>query len=766
MNGVGHPEGDEGDAIAAAPRTLRAGRIVAVKGLGGYHLACDAASAVAVARLRARKQRDEKPFAVMVRDLEAARALARLDAAEEALLASASAPSCWCGDGPPPASPPSRTRQPARRPDARLHAAPPPPARGRRAAAGDDLGQPVGRADGVKDAEALARLGGIADLFLTHDRAIENRCDDSVARVIAGRPTVFRRSRGYVPRAVRLRLSVRRPVLACGAHLKNTFCLAAGDEAWLGPHVGDLDNLEAAPAFEEPVERLQRFVGIRPEVIAHDLHPDYFSTRYALARPEASKVAVQHHHAHVASAMAEHGLEGPVLGLACDGTGYGADGTAWGGELLLVRDAAPSERLATLRPLPLAGGDLAIRDVWRIALAALDDAFDGAPPLERLRLFDAVPARDVAVVRQMIATGRPLAARPRRRPLLRRDRAPRPRAAAGELRRAGRPRVEPGRGRVRDGVLPVRPRRETAASPRRDLRPIVRAAVGDLSAGLARTGLGPLPRQHGRRRGGARASGRGRARALPVVLTGGCFQNARLAESVLAPPRARLRRAPPRRGSAQRRRDRARPGAGGGRGRRAMMATGGVAAMCLAVPGRSSRSRATATCAWGRSTSAASRARPASPTCPRSSSATTCWSTSASRSRASTRRRRRRRSTPSPRSERSTRSRLAEALMRHLDEYRDPAAVGAVVAPHPRDGHPALDAHGGLRRADPLHPEVRPRRAAAAERCALIHGPGCPVCVTPLEHDRPRARHRGAARRHLLLLRRHAARARLDATTC
>ncbi len=143
---------------------------------------------------------------------------------------------------------------------------------------------------------------------------------------------------------------MRRPVLACGAHLKNTFCLAAGDEAWLGPHIGDLDNLEATSAFEEQVERLQRFLGIRPEVIAHDLHPDYASTRYALARPEASKVAVQHHHAHVASAMAEHGLEGPVLGLAWDGTGYGTDGTAWGGELLLVREGA-FERLATLRPL-------------------------------------------------------------------------------------------------------------------------------------------------------------------------------------------------------------------------------------------------------------------------------------------------------------------------------------------------------------------------------------------------------------------------------
>jgi hydrogenase maturation protein HypF len=400
------PAGEELEAsnpLLAAAAALRDGRIVAVKGLGGYHLACDATSSGAVRRLRERKKRDEKPFAVMVPDVAAARAAAVLDAAEEALLACVERPIVLV----------------RRRSSSGLAAevAPGNPLVGLLLAYTplhvlvlEAVGRPLVMTSAnlseepmaAKDDEALARLCGIADLFLAHDREIENRCDDSVARVIAGRPTILRRSRGYVPRAVRLATAVERPVLACGAHLKNTFCLAAGHEAFLGPHVGDLDNLEAGRAFEEQVERLQRFLGIVPEVIAHDLHPDYFSTRYARARPEAVKVAVQHHHAHVAAAAAEHGLDGPVLGLAWDGTGYGTDGTAWGGELLLV-DGAAFERLATLRPLRLAGSDQAIREVWRIALAALDDAFSGAPPLDALALFDGVSARDVAVVRQMAA---------------------------------------------------------------------------------------------------------------------------------------------------------------------------------------------------------------------------------------------------------------------------------------------------------------------------------------------------------------------------
>jgi hydrogenase maturation protein HypF len=523
----------EGEAIPAAAAELGRGRIVAVKGLGGYHLACDATSPGAVRRLRERKRRDEKPFAVMVADLAAARALAVVGPAEEGLLGSVERPIVLVrqrpGNGLAPEVAPGN-------PLVGLILAYTPLHHLLLEAAGRPLVMTSGNLSeepmAAKDQEAVDRLSGIADLFLAHDREIENRCDDSVARVIAARPTVFRRSRGYVPRPVRLRRPVRRPVLACGAHLKNTFCLVRGDEAWLGPHIGDLDNLEATRAFEEQVERLQRFLDVRPEVIAHDLHPDYASTRYALARPEAAKVAVQHHHAHVASAMGEHGLEGPVFGLAWDGTGYGTDGTAWGGELLLVRGGS-FERLATLRPLRLAGSDEAIRQVWRIALAALDDAFEGAPPLDRLPLFDTVAARDVAVVRRMAAKGL-------RSPLA--HGAGRYFDALGALG-LGRPRATY-EGQVALEWNLAADEAETGSYPfaleeegglvQADLRPLVRAAVGDLVSGVrpgrvsARFHEGMADVAAALVRRASAVQGR-----LPVVLTGGCFQNARLAEGVL-----------------------------------------------------------------------------------------------------------------------------------------------------------------------------------------------------------------------------------------
>jgi hydrogenase maturation protein HypF len=523
----------EGDALREAAAALRAGRIVAVKGLGGYHLACDATSEEAVQRLRQRKQRDEKPFAVMVRAVDEARALAAMDQAEERLLASVERPVVlvrqrpWAGLAPSIApGNPLVGLMLAYTPLHHLLL--------------EAVGRPLVMTSGnlseepmaAKDKDAIGRLSGIADLFLAHDREIENRCDDSVARVIAGRPVVLRRSRGYVPRPITLRRPLRRAVLACGAHLKNTFCLAAGSEAWLGPHIGDLDNLEAVHAFEEQVDRLQRFLGIRPELIAHDLHPDYASTAYAHRRPETLKVAVQHHHAHVASAVAEHGLEGPVLGLAWDGTGYGTDGTSWGGELLLVHGAR-FERLATLRPLRLAGGDEAIRQVWRIALAALDDAFSGAPPLERLRLFDDVSSRDVAVVRQLTAKGlrSPLAhgagryfdaigalGLARSRASYEGQVALEWNLAAGEAE-AGSYRFE-----IEAG--------STCAEA--DLRPLVRAAACDLADGVPPALVSA--RFHETMADVAATLVRRAAagfRGLPVVLTGGCFQNARLAEEVL-----------------------------------------------------------------------------------------------------------------------------------------------------------------------------------------------------------------------------------------
>jgi hydrogenase maturation protein HypF len=520
------------DVIPAAARALRDGRIVAVKGLGGYHLACDATSSAAVARLRERKQRDEKPFAVMVEGMAEARALARIAPAEERLLMSVERPIVllrrWQETSLAPEVAPGS-------PLVGLLLAYTPLHHLLLAAAGRPLVMTSGNLSdepmAAADTEAFERLSGIADLFLAHDREIENRCDDSVARVIAGSPTILRRSRGYVPLEIVLRRPVRRPVLACGAQLKNTFCLAVGRSAWLGPHIGDLDNLEATRAFEEQVERLQRFLGIRPELVAHDRHPDYASTAYALARPERVKIAVQHHHAHVASAIAEHGLEGPVLGLAWDGTGYGLDGTAWGGELLLVTEGA-FERVATLRPLRLAGSDEAIRQVWRIAIAALDDAFDGRPPLERLRLFDTVPARDLAVVRQALAKGlhSPLA-----------HGAGRYFDALGALG-LGRTRASY-EGQValewnlvaEDAEAPAYPFElvEEDGLLHADLRPLVRAAAMDTADGIPPARVSA--RFHETMADVAVAQVRRAVRLhgrLPVVLTGGCFQNARLVEGV------------------------------------------------------------------------------------------------------------------------------------------------------------------------------------------------------------------------------------------
>ena len=372
------------DAIPEAARALVAGRIVAVKGLGGYHLACDATSSEAVRRLRERKRRDEKPFAVMVRGLPQARAIARILPGEERLLASSERPIVlvrqWLESGLAPEVAPGN-------PLVGLLLAYTPLHHLLLAEAGRPLVMTSGNLSdepmAAADAEALERLSGIADLFLAHDRAIENRCDDSVARVIAGGPTILRRARGYVPRPVMLARPLRRPVLACGAQLKNTFCLAAGREAWLGPHIGDLDHLEATRAFEEQVERLQRFLGIRPELIAHDLHPDYASTRYAA---EATRAAAGRRAAPPRARRERAG------GARPRGTGAGArlgrDGLRDRRDGVGRRAAAGDARLAAsgsrrLRPLRLAGGDQAIRQVWRLALAALDDAFEGEPPLER-----------------------------------------------------------------------------------------------------------------------------------------------------------------------------------------------------------------------------------------------------------------------------------------------------------------------------------------------------------------------------------------------
>ncbi len=538
-SGAGDPPGPalEGDrALRAAAAALREGRVLAVKGIGGFHLACDATSPEAVRRLRERKRREEKPLAVMVASLAEAERLARLGEAERRLLESVERPIAIVRrrEGAPlaPEVAPQSPLVGLFLPYSPLHHL-----------LLEEAGRPLVMTSGnlseepiaFRDEDALRTLSGVADLFLLHDREIEARADDSVARVVAGRPVLVRRSRGWVPRPVPLARSLGRPVLACGAHLKNTFCLAAGTQATLGPHVGDLENLETYGSLESEVDRLERFLRLRPAVVACDLHPQYLSTRYARERAAAlgaPLVPVQHHHAHVASAMAEHGLEGPVLGLAWDGTGLGPDGAAWGGELLLAR-LAGYERLATLRPLALAGGDRAVRQPWRVALAALDDAFEGRPPLDRFPLFAAVPAREVDTVRRMIAAG--LNAPPAHgagrlfdavgalalaRPLSRFE---------GQVAMALDAAADPAeRGRYPFAVD------ESRRPWQLDTRPLVRAAAEDLLAGAGpplvaarfHESLAAAAAELLRR--ALRREGR-----VPVVLTGGCFVNARLAESIL-----------------------------------------------------------------------------------------------------------------------------------------------------------------------------------------------------------------------------------------
>jgi hydrogenase maturation protein HypF len=524
---------DAGDPIGAAAAALREGRIVALKGIGGFHLACDATSAVAVRRLRERKRRDEKPFAVMVRDLAAARHAAHVGPAERRLLESverpivllerrSDAPLC---DEVAPGNPlvglflPYSPLHHLLLADAGLPLV---------MTSGNLAGEPIAWRNG----DAVQHLAGVADLFLVHDRDIETPCDDSVARVIAGSPVFLRRARGGVPRPQRLRHPVGRPVLACGAALKNTFCFAIGSEAYLGPHIGDLEGLETCRAYEAAIDRMQRFLGVDVEVIAHDLHPDYLSTRYALDRPAASHVGVQHHHAHVASAMAEHGLQGPVLGVAYDGTGYGLDGTAWGAEVLLA-SMRGFERVATFRAIPLAGGDTAIREPWRIALALADEAFDGEAPIDRLPLFRALAPGRIATVRRMIAArvASPLASGMGRyfdglgALGLGRARATYEGQVALEWNLAADPAV--------DDAYPFA--LDTASRPwTADLRPTVRHAIDDLVAG--RPAALVSARFHNTIADATAEIVRlalGEISHLPVVLTGGCFQNARLAEGVL-----------------------------------------------------------------------------------------------------------------------------------------------------------------------------------------------------------------------------------------
>ncbi len=402
-------------ALAAAIAALRAGQIVAVKGLGGYHLACDATDEAAVRRLRDRKRRWAKPFAVMVRDLAAAEALCRVGALERRLLAGPARPIVLLEARPAAKSAVSASVSTGNR---RLGVfLPYTPIHHLLLA---HLDRPLVLTSGnltdeplaTDDEDALSRLSGLADGFLAHDREIRARYDDTVTRVVAGRESVVRRARGYAPEPMPLPIATPVPLLAVGAELKHTFTLARGARAHVAPHNGDLEDLATHRAFTDGLAHLSRLLALQPEVVAHDIHPEYLSTKYAIARfPADKRIAVQHHHAHVASCAAEHGIAGPFLGVAYDGLGMGDDGTLWGGEVLLA-DLRGYRRLARFARAPLPGGALAVKRPYRMALGYLfgGEALDAATAPGLADAEEAAGAflarldpREVALVRTQIA---------------------------------------------------------------------------------------------------------------------------------------------------------------------------------------------------------------------------------------------------------------------------------------------------------------------------------------------------------------------------
>jgi hydrogenase maturation protein HypF len=400
LDAGGAPLDDDGDVVARVATMLETGAIVALKGLGGFHLACDATDEAAVARLRARKGRLDKPFAVMVRDLDAARAWFDVTDEEATVLASWRAPIVLVADGGrlAPGVAPGHRRQGAMLPSTPLHhlllrATDRPLVM----TSGNATDEPIC----IANDEALTRLTGIADAFIVHDREIVSRYDDPVSRVRTGdlEASVLRRARSFAPSALALAADVAVPTLGTGAELHGAFCLAIGRRAFLSQHIGDLDTEETMAAYRAAYERYRAIFRIEPELVAHDLHPDFMTTRFAeeLGMP---RVAVQHHHAHVAATMAEHGLAGEVLGVAFDGLGLGDDGTIWGGELLRC-DAGGYVRAGRLRPVRQPGGDAATRHPWRMAIAHTTDAEVDDVSAR----MPGVPADQLEVVRGQLRSG-------------------------------------------------------------------------------------------------------------------------------------------------------------------------------------------------------------------------------------------------------------------------------------------------------------------------------------------------------------------------
>jgi hydrogenase maturation protein HypF len=390
---------------------LRAGSIVAWKGLGGYQLACDARQPAAVEELRRRKHRSEKPFAIMVADAEVAAFLCFVSGQERSALTSRERPivllrrrpGADLADGVSPGNPTTGVMLPCTPMHDLLFRI----LRERWAAdpalimtSGNVSDEPI-----VTDnAEAEIHLAGIADAFAHHNRRIHTRVDDSLVRVVSGQIMPMRRARGYAPQPVWLGRG-EAEVLACGAQQKNSLCLTREGFAVPSQHLGDLENFETLRFFEETLERMARLFHVRPAAVAHDLHPGYLSTQFAL-KLDIQPIGVQHHHAHIASCMAEHQLDGRVIGVAWDGTGFGTDGTIWGGEFLAA-DHLDFDRFARLRPVLLAGGDSGVREPWRVARSYLLDTFGTIPESprwsamaspERLRVIDTMLTRRVNTI--------------------------------------------------------------------------------------------------------------------------------------------------------------------------------------------------------------------------------------------------------------------------------------------------------------------------------------------------------------------------------
>lgn len=388
--------------LAESIRRLKQGQILAIKGLGGYHLAVDAGNQAAVLELRRRKQRDEKPFALMAGTLAAVAGFAVFGDDESRLLAGSERPIVLLRKKP------GHSLAECIAPDNRYFGVMLPYTPLHHLLLQNEFTALVMTSANLsdepiafEDAEARQRLVNIADAFLCHNRRIHTRTDDSIARVMAERPLLLRRSRGFVPRALALPGACR-TVLALGAELKSTVCLTRGDRAFMSQHIGDLKNLEVYASFKQTIKHLQTILESSPELVVHDLHPDYDSTRYAREESGLPTVAVQHHHAHLASCLAEHGVEEPAIGVIFDGIGYGADGNIWGGEFL-VGDLDSCERAGHFRYQPMPGGDLATRQPWRMALSYLLSSYGEVPG--HLKAFAGIAENELRLVARATMRG-------------------------------------------------------------------------------------------------------------------------------------------------------------------------------------------------------------------------------------------------------------------------------------------------------------------------------------------------------------------------